>query len=273
MGKYCEICGKPSGMYPLCKKHYQHEDIIKCDKCGHWYNASFGIGCPYCFIDNLEVCEECGTLHNPNYGCPICDDCGYDDQAEFLENIGFLYEPNSTQNNTCTICGADSGQYRFCPSCYHKYKNKIVTIQIDHCEEINIINDAYNSPLRCDDGHFAKSQQEVLIDNYLYNHNIRHEYEKPFPIDGDKDHDLHPDFYLPDLDVYIEHWGVKNNTKYEETKEYKIPFYKKAKITLICTDGDDIPNLSSNLERKLKFFEKGKINWLNKSNEPKKWDF
>lgn len=265
MEKKCAICGEPSGNYPLCKKHYQNKNIVKCTKCGHWYNDSFGIGCPYCFIEDLEPCEKCGTLYNPKYKCPICEDDGYNEQTEFWDLLGFLdfRDAQEIYPNKCIICGNDSKNHTFCSKCYYKYKNKIITLKITHCSEMEIIENSYESPYTCEDGHIVKSQQEVLIDNYLFQHNIRHVYEKSFPIDNNKDHDLHPDFYLPDLDIYIEHFGIKNNPKYEETKEYKIPFYQKARITLICTNSDDIPNISANLERKLKFFEKGKINWLN----------
>lgn len=101
-----------------------------------------------------------------------------------------------------------------------------------------------------------------MIDNYLFGHNIKHIYEKPFAIDNNPEHNLHPDFYLPEKDIYIEHFGLTGNKKYEETKEYKLPLYKKAGITLICTTGKDINNLSANLEQKLKFFQKGKINYI-----------
>ncbi|MBR3935745.1 MAG: DUF2726 domain-containing protein, partial [Oscillospiraceae bacterium] len=36
----CEVCGKESGKYPLCKKCFQKRDageIIKCDKCHKWH--------------------------------------------------------------------------------------------------------------------------------------------------------------------------------------------------------------------------------------------
>lgn len=261
MGKNCVICGAPSGNYPLCKKHYYDDNIIQCPNCGNWYNSSYGYGCPYCFIKELKVCKECGTLYNPHYGCPICNDHNYNDQSEFWDNIGLFYNPNE-QNNNCVICGKASGKYLFCTDCYYKYKNKIITLKISQCKDVELIENSYQSPYICDDGHHVKSQQEALIDNYLFNHNFRHVYEKAFPIDENKEHDLHPDFYLPDLDIYIEHWGMKNDIKYEETKEYKIPFYKKSKITLICTNGDDIANINANLERKLKFFKRGIINWL-----------
>lgn len=127
---------------------------------------------------------------------------------------------------------------------------------------MEVLESGYENKITCDDGHPVKSQQEAMIDNYLFGKNIKHIYEKPFPIDGNPEHDLHPDFYLPELDIYIEHFGITGNKNYEDTKDYKLSIYKKAGITLICTSSEDINNLSANLERKLKFYNKGTINYL-----------
>ncbi len=61
-------------------------------------------------------------------------------------------------------------------------------------------------------------------------------------------------------DVYIEYWGIENDKKYEESKEYKMGIYKEDKITLISLYPEDLQNLSEILERKLKRCVKGKIN-------------
>lgn len=218
----CDFCGKPSGNFNLCSKCY-----------GFKQNG------------DIALCPNCGHYYPADEICL----CQIKDEFVFGENT------------KCIICGNKSSGYLFCPQCYHKYKNKNIYLKITNCNKIELINSDYNSPFMCEDGHMVKSQQEALIDNYLFNHKIRHIYEKAFPIDNNEDHDLHPDFYLPDLDIYIEHFGIKNDPKYEEAKNYKIPFYEEAKITLICTNSEDIPNISANLERKLKFCKKGKINW------------
>lgn len=61
-------------------------------------------------------------------------------------------------------------------------------------------------------GNIVKSKSEMIIDNWLFDHNIPHAYEKILPIDADQRHDLHPDFCLPGYgddtdDIYIEYWG------------------------------------------------------------------
>lgn len=54
-----------------------------------------------------------------------------------------------------------------------------------------------------------KSQEEVEIANFLHLNNIKYEYEKPYPINlADEDYiQYRPDFYLPDYDIYIEHFA------------------------------------------------------------------
>ena len=57
----------------------------------------------------------------------------------------------------------------------------------------------------------VKSLEEVIIANYLYLNGIEYEYEARYPKEyaNDGKHRLyHPDFYLPQYDVYIEHYGL-----------------------------------------------------------------
>ena len=57
------------------------------------------------------------------------------------------------------------------------------------------------------DGTVLKSHQEVEIANWLILNGIKWEYEKSYPhTDGKRQH--RPDFYLPDYDLWIEHFGV-----------------------------------------------------------------
>ncbi len=223
----------------------------------------------------MKNCNFCGKTINNNYQlCKDCFELKQQGEISFCSDCGNYYPTGeicicqikdefvNTNNSSCIICKNESYGYLFCAKCFYKYRHKDIYLKISNCEKIELLRDIYQSPYICEDGHQVKSQQEALIDNYLFNHKIRHAYEKAVPIDGIKEHDLHPDFYLPDLNVYIEHWGISKNNEYEEIKKYKLLCYKKAKITLICTYSEDIENINANLERKLKFFENGKINWL-----------
>ena len=57
---------------------------------------------------------------------------------------------------------------------------------------------------------FVKSNEELVIANYLFTNGINYEYEKPYEIETstvDK-RQYTPDFYLPDYGIYIEHYGI-----------------------------------------------------------------
>ena len=63
-------------------------------------------------------------------------------------------------------------------------------------------------------GERVKSQAERLIANFFFLKGVRYEYEKPYskPYDrGRARKEYRPDFYLPDHDIYLEHYGVDEN--------------------------------------------------------------
>lgn len=65
-------------------------------------------------------------------------------------------------------------------------------------------------PLRSMQGERVKSLEEVMIANFLFLHGVDYRYEAPYPYaTADETHrQYRPDFYLPDYDLYIEHFGV-----------------------------------------------------------------
>lgn len=70
-----------------------------------------------------------------------------------------------------------------------------------------------------------KSKSERNIDDYLFENNIPHAYEKTFVPESDLQNTINPDFTLPNYnnsgnDVIIEHWGFnENNLHYTKTKK------------------------------------------------------
>ena len=84
----------------------------------------------------------------------------------------------------------------------------------------------------------VKSFEEIDIANYLYINGINYVYEKEIydPTIGTKK----PDFYLPDYDIYYEHWALDENEQppkifegYLENYHQKKQFYKEKKFKLI----------------------------------------
>lgn len=60
-----------------------------------------------------------------------------------------------------------------------------------------------------------KSQEEVLIANFLFRNNIAYKYEEKYQYKtaSKKFGQYKPDFYLPDYNIYIEHFGIDENGK------------------------------------------------------------
>jgi len=116
----------------------------------------------------------------------------------------------------------------------------------------------------------VKSISERDIGNFLFLHNIQFEYEPlvEWVDESEEDKEYHPDFYLPDYDVYIEHWGLNKENKvpdwftisteeYLELKEWKLEQFEKHNKNLVETW--DYERLSEVLIPKLKVKLKQKI--------------
>lgn len=72
--------------------------------------------------------------------------------------------------------------------------------------------------LKTFNGEKVKSLEETKIANFLFMNGINYEYEKEYPFESEDSlrKKYRPDFYLPDYDIYIEHFGI--------TKDYKCPW-------------------------------------------------
>jgi hypothetical protein len=100
-------------------------------------------------------------------------------------------------------------------------------------------------------GTLVQSDGERLICDWLLNHGIAYRYDERFRILSG--HAIRPDFYLPELDIYIEYWGM-------ETADYKIGMFKKRQLyqqegkRLISLHPSDKPRLDAPLRAKLALF-------------------
>lgn len=234
MGKTCAICGKPSGMYFFCRECSELKEAGK-----------------------IVKCETCKKWHRINEPC----DCVVEEQ------------PEQTAGLRCLTCDNEATPgFHFCVACWKKYREKELYLKITKCTSFEPLDWAYPGRILCEDGHIVKSHPEETIDNYLFNKNIFHAYEKKLYYDGEKA--IHPDFYLKDYngkgDVYIEYWGFEQeNREYTNTKKFKLPIYKKLGVTLICIyPADYNQGLSSGLlEHILSSFKPGEINRLSEEDQ------
>ena len=79
-----------------------------------------------------------------------------------------------------------------------------------------------------DDGHVVKSGQELYIDNWLFYNKIIHIYEKSIGYGKYK-----CDFFIPEINTYIEYFGMINYKKYASKIQKKINIYRKMELNLI----------------------------------------
>lgn len=77
-------------------------------------------------------------------------------------------------------------------------------------------------------GEIVKSYGEMEIANFLFYNNIKYEYEAKYKYKTDTTEygEYHPDFYLPDYDIYVEYFGIDRNhnvPSYYTSKHGKTP--------------------------------------------------
>jgi len=110
----------------------------------------------------------------------------------------------------------------------------------------------------------VKSHQELVIANFLTLNGIRYLYEEPYKykIYTEEKGQYKPDFYLPEYDIYIEHFGIDrnnktatfvNNREYLEGIKWKNELHKEKNTTLVQTFSYEFSenNLLEKLKEKL----------------------
>lgn len=108
-----------------------------------------------------------------------------------------------------------------------------------------------NKTILAKSGTLVQSDGERLIADWLTRQCIAYRYDERFRILSG--HAIRPDFYLPELDIYLEYWGM-------DTADYKIGMFKKQQLyqqegkRLISLYPADKPRLDSILRTKLSFF-------------------
>lgn len=231
--KTCVICGAPSGMYPLCREHLQEKQN-----------------------GNILKCEECGTWHYKDKPCK-CNP--QQKQINKDENKIDKKNPAETIVNNCILCGAETKVgYHFCVSCYTKYSSKSITVQIKNCKEITITDEYGNKEIKNKAGVLVRSLSEKIVSDELYDRGIRYQYEPTVPYlkENGEIGELHPDFYLPDYDLYLEHWGIENNIKYESSRQFKEKIYHEQSKNVAGTTPDDLKDISAAIAKILFKFPK-----------------
>lgn len=94
----------------------------------------------------------------------------------------------------------------------------------------------------------VKSMEEVSIANFLFLNGVKYEYERLYPFKSDDPlrKAYRPDFYLPDYNIYLEHFGINREgklawlspieeEKYLEGIQWKRGFHQLNRTTLLET--------------------------------------
>jgi len=101
-------------------------------------------------------------------------------------------------------------------------------------------------------GDSVQSHGEKIIANHLFQNNIRYVYDIPMRLSFFQYKKIRPDFFLPELDIYIEYWGMKGDPNYDRKTEWKTSLYTKYNkklISLYSYQKDQIPSI---LDREIK---------------------
>jgi len=105
-----------------------------------------------------------------------------------------------------------------------------------------------NKKIEAKDGTLVQSYGERCISEWLSENGLVYRYDAKFRIINE--FQIRPDFYLPELDIYIEYWGM-------DTPQYKMSMYKKQTLyqqegkRLISIYPKDLNSLDSILRTKL----------------------
>jgi len=89
-----------------------------------------------------------------------------------------------------------------------------------------------------------------MIANFIYDNNLMFQYNIAVTW-ADKD-DFKATFFIPKLDLYIEHFKFDKIKDYQKLIRWKIKQYEKNKKKLVYTTSEDEANIEEALKIKLK---------------------
>ena len=106
-----------------------------------------------------------------------------------------------------------------------------------------------NKTIEAANGTVVQSDGERIIADELTVMGLEFRYDNRFRII--KGYAIRPDFYLPELDVYIEYWGMADNLDYRIGMLEKLKLYQQAGKKLISLHAREKPRLREALREKL----------------------
>lgn len=199
-----------------------------------------------------KLCGKHGTQANKGEIVQCADCCKWNEKDVVCDCKKVKEESKPENELTCIICGEISNGKHFCIKCWNKYKDKSIDIRITNCKETKVLDQYGNLTIECDDGRKVRSRAEALISNFFYNNKIRSVYEKTvYYEENGESKTLHPDFYLPDYEYYIEYNEIKKKS-YLKSKEYTKSIYEKLGLKVIIMNDEDLNSIAGFLKPILK---------------------
>ncbi len=235
MGKVCQICGLPSGIYPLCKKHLEDKAkglVVKNPETGIW-EEDLDI---FPSIDKIisatkTNCIICGEETTKGYS--LCTDCYYDveDRKEELDKnqkpsklrdyyynakdyAMRVYDEDKIYYQKLTMVAINNllkqlhndrtVEERLTKDLSSidtnlKNKNDKLMSNIKEKSRIDIIKEEQDKEKakikKSQDGHFVESELEITVDDILYNLGIVHAYN--IKVDEIIERTVVCDWYIP----------------------------------------------------------------------------
>lgn len=231
--KSCVICKKEISSKLLCEEHKKQLIIIKKN------------------MKNLKTEEIISYYHNLKHSIYKMINLNYiKDNILKLMAISIVYFERTNNKKLIEKCVFDVQKILKIKIQYDdKNQSMLEKIKNGDFDEIDF-RKRWESQYRCADGHYVRSIAEMLIDNELYSNGIRHSYEKRVRIEKYPNSILISDFYLPEIDTYIEYWG-KYDKKYIDRKYAKRKIYHENKINIIELYYDDLKRLDDILINKI----------------------
>ncbi len=99
-------------------------------------------------------------------------------------------------------------------------------------------------------GHYVSSKAEKMVADFLFENNLVFQYNMAVSW-ADKD-DFKANFFIPKLDLYMEHFKFDKVKDYQKLMKAKIRQYDKKKKRLVYTTSDNEGNIEEALKIKLK---------------------
>lgn len=269
MGKSCAICGKPSGMYPLCREHLQMKaegKVVKCEDCGTWhlnntsckckttstqksFNSCVICGnsteggwkylCPTCYITCLDYTKEM----NKNYSVREFCDYYYNAKSNVFRLTGFekFIKPNCIKlvaiAKACDRYAGSDVLLKIVENDLKeiilKKKEKDIIQESNESQVVEFNTKKNQGSLRGVDGHFLDSDKEKQIDDLLFSMAIPHAIH--YTVSDITERTVVCDWYIPVTrirGIYVEYFGMDNND-YIHNKNEKIDLYNKHNLKLI----------------------------------------